>query len=381
MSDSSSQDRTERATPKRIRDARKRGEVPRSRELVSFVVVVSGLGMLMALSSALSGAAADWMRGALTLNAEMLARPDTMVAALGQRAGQAFAMILPLLGTGFLAGLVAPMMLGGWNLSGDALVPKLERIDPVKGMGRVFSLNGLVELVKALAKSLMLGAIGATYVIVRLDSIMALGREPLAPAMAHGLSLALGCLAWMCGGLLLIAAIDAPYQLWSYARKLRMTKQELKQEFKESEGSPEVKGRQRRLQQEVARRRMMEEVPTADVVITNPTHYAVALKYDSTSKGAPRVVAKGRDLIAASIRELAAEHRVPLISAPSLARALYRGAELGDEIPTVLYAAVAQVLGYVYQLAAMKAGRRQGPAPELPTIGDVPGGEPDPPDR
>ncbi|MDD3764641.1 MAG: flagellar biosynthesis protein FlhB [Nevskiales bacterium] len=374
----SAQDKTERATPKRLRDARKRGEVPRSRELASFVVVTSGLMTLLAISANLAGGAADWMRAALNIDPEVLAQPDSLIGALGRLTGQAFGLVLPVLGVGFLAGFAAPLMLGGWNLSAEALQPKLERIDPIKGLGRVFSSNALVELAKALLKAGALGAIAAAYVYSHLDELMALGREPVGQAMAHGLQLAIGCLMWMCGGLLLIAAIDAPYQLWSYAKKLKMTKQEVKQEFKESEGSPEVKGRLRRLQQEVAQRRMMQDVPTADVVVVNPTHYAVALKYDTQKMRAPRVVAKGRDLIAQTIRELAEQNKVPLVSAPPLARALYRGAELGDEIPAALYAAVAQVLIYVYQLRDIKAGRTAGTPPAPPVIDDVPGGEPDP---
>jgi flagellar biosynthetic protein FlhB len=372
----SSQDKTERATPKRIREARERGEVPRSRELASFVVVASGLMTLMAISASLAGGAADWMQQALTVEPMVLHNPGRIVGAFGTEVGHAFALVMPLLAMGFLAGLGAPLMLGGWNLSSKALKPDFTKIDPIKGFGRVFSLNGLVELVKALAKASLLGAVAAIYIVSHLDQIMALGREPLGPAMAHGLQLGLNCLSWMCGGLLLLALIDAPYQLWSYAKKLRMTKQELKQEFKESEGSPEVKGRLRRLQQEVAQRRMMDEVPTADVVVVNPTHYAVALKYGPDMR-APRVVAKGRDLIATTIRELASRHKVPLVSAPPLARALYRNAQLGDEIPAALYAAVAQVLSYVYQLRDIQAGLRTGAKPNPPRIEDVPGGEPD----
>ncbi|TJY62842.1 flagellar biosynthesis protein FlhB [Sinimarinibacterium sp. CAU 1509] len=377
MSDSSSQDKTERATPKRIREARERGEVPRSRELASFVVVASGLMTLMTISASLAGGAADWMQQALTVDPLLLRNPRSMVGAFGTEVGRAFSLVMPLLAMGFLAGIAAPLMLGGWNLSGKALNPDFKRLNPITGVGRIFSSNSLVELGKALAKATLLGAVAAIYVTGHLHQIMALGREPLGPAMAHGLQLGLNCLSWMCGGLLLLALIDAPYQLWSYAKKLRMSKQDLKQEYKEAEGSPEVKGRLRRLQQEIAQRRMMEDVPTADVVVVNPTHYAVALKYDRNMR-APRVVAKGRDLIATTIRELASRHKIPLVSAPPLARALYRNTQIGDEIPAALYSAVAQVLSYVYQLRDLQAGLRTGAKPTPPRIDDVPGGEPDP---
>lgn len=380
MSDqASTQDRTERATPKRLRDARKRGEIARSRELASFIVVAGGLLTLLLLSGSIAAGAAHWMQRALSPEMGLIERPQDLARHFGALLGGGFAIALPLLVVGFIAGLAGPMLLGGWNLSTEALKPDFKRVNPISGIGRIFSSNSLVELGKALLKAGALGAIAAAYVATRLDEIMALGRAPLAPAMAHALRIALGCLAWMCAGLLLIALIDAPYQIWAHAKKLRMTRQEVRQEHKEAEGAPEVKARQRQLQQEVSRRRMMEAIPTADVVVVNPTHYAVALKYDADSMRAPRVVAKGADLIALAIRELARQHRIPIVDAPPLARALYRHAGFGDEIPANLYAAVAQVLTYVYQLRDWR--RRPGaagPRPAAPRIGDIPGGEADP---
>jgi flagellar biosynthesis protein FlhB len=376
---SSTQDRTERATPKRLSDARKRGEIARSRELASFIVVAGGLLTLLLLSGSIAAGAAHWMQRALSPDLALVERPQELARYFGALLGAGFAVILPLLVVGFIAGFAGPILLGGWNLSAEALKLDFKYVNPVSGIGRIFSSNSLVELGKALLKAGALGAIAVLYVTTRLDEIMALGRQPLAPAMAHALGIALGCLAWMCGGLLLIALVDAPYQLWAHAKKLRMTRQEVRQEHKEAEGSPEVKGRQRQLQQEVSRRRMMEAVPTADVVVVNPTHYAVALKYDADKMRAPRVVAKGVDLLALSIRELARQHRIPIVDAPPLARALYRNAGIGDEIPANLYAAVAQVLTYIYQLRDWR--RRPGaagPRPNVPSIGDVPGGELDP---
>lgn len=380
MAENSAADRTERATPKRVRDARKRGEIARSRELASFIVVGSGVATLMALGGGLVNGAAAWMRRALAPDPALLDRPAELAGYLGAMTGGGFALAMPLLLVGLIAGLAAPLLLGGWNLSAEALKPDLGRVNPLKGLGRMFSSNSLVELVKGLLKVAALGGVFVIYLYANLDKLMALGREPPVLAMAHGLQLAMMCLAWMSGGLFLIAAIDAPYQLWSYAKRLRMTKQEVKQEYKEAEGSPEVKGRLRRLQQEVAQRRMMESVPTADVVVVNPTHYAVALKYEAGKMRAPRVVAKGVDLIAVTIRELAQKSRIPVVSAPPLARALYRTTDLDDEIPANLYAAVAQVLTYIYQLRQWRT--RPGPAvapPQPPVVGDVPGGEPDAP--
>ncbi len=374
-----SQDKTERATPKRIRDARKRGEVARSRELASLIVVGGGVITLMLLSAPLATGGARWMQRALSPDPQMLSRPADMTHHFASLIFGGFALALPLLIVGFLAGIVAPLLLGGWNFSNEALKPDFKRINPLSGIGRMFSMQSLVELAKTLLKALALGAIAAIYIATRLDEIMALGRQAAGPAMAGGLKIVLGCLGWTLAGLLLIALIDAPYQLWSYAKKLRMTRQEVRQEHKEAEGAPEVKGRQRQLQAQISQRRMMEAVPTADVIVVNPTHYAVALKYDAGKMRAPKVVAKGADLIALSIRELARQHRIPIVEAPPLARALYRGAQIDDEIPANLYSAVAQVLTYIYQLRSwrQKTGAA-GERPALPRIGDVPGGEPDP---
>ncbi len=207
------------------------------------------------------------------------------------------------------------------------------------------------------------------------DDLLSLAREPIGEAIRHSLKLCGMSLLVVSTGLIVIAAFDVPFQLWQYEKKLRMTRQQVKDEFKETEGRPEVKARVRALQQQAATRRMMEELPTADVVITNPTHFAVALKYDDTSMGAPRVVAKGKDLIAKRIREVAEEHGVPLFSAPPLARVLFRTAEIGDEVPARLYTAVAQVLAYIYQLNEIPRPGQRRPEPPVPDIDedDFPG--------
>lgn len=372
MSGDSAQERTEKPTPKRIRDARERGEVPRSRELAAAVGVGTGAIALLGLSAALAGGAIDWMRHALSPDVAVLREPALMGQWFGGVGFSGFKMVLPLLLAGWLAALVAPLMLGGWNISAKAITPDFGRCNPVKGIGRMFSAQALMELLKALLKSSVLGTIAVFYVLNHSGELQALGREDVVSAIAHGLKIAFGCLIWLCGGLVLIALVDAPYQVWSYIKKLRMSRQDLRDEHKQAEGSPEVKGRIRRVQQEIANRRMMEKVPTADVVVMNPTHYAVALKYEAGKMRAPRVIAKGVDLMALAIRDRAREHRVPILEAPPLARALYRGAAIDQEIPAVLYAAVAQVLTWVYQLRNKTAGKP-------PLIGEVPGGEVDPP--
>jgi flagellar biosynthetic protein FlhB len=265
-----------------------------------------------------------------------------------------------------VAALLAPIAIGGWNLSFDALIPKFEKLDPAAGLARIFSPRSLVELAKAFAKFLFIAPVAAWLLWSHTGELMGLGAEPVERALTHAATLAGHAFLVLAGTLGLIAAIDVPIQLWQHNQKLKMSRQELKEEAKESDGSPEMKGRIRRAQQELARRRMMQEVPKANVIVTNPTHFAVALQYDEKRMRAPIVVAKGADLIAARIREVATEHNVPIFEAPPLARALHRHVDLGGEIPSNLYVAVAQVLTYIYQ---MKAARNYGAVmPQPPTI-------------
>jgi len=375
MSESSSaQDRTERATPKRRQDARKRGQVPRSRELTTAAVMLASAAMLIWMGADISRGAMDLMRQSLSFDPALLASPRALPRVFAEVGGAALRLVLPFLGGLTLIALAAPTLLGGWNFSTEALAPDFNRLNPITGLGRIFSKDGLVELVKGLAKFTLVGVVAAIAWWAARGDLVALGTEPLPRAMAHGVSMCLHVFAYLCGALALIAAIDVPWQIWSYEKQLRMTKQEVKDEYKESEGRPEVKGRIRRMQQELANRRMMEKVPTADVVIVNPTHYAVALEYKAGSMRAPKVVAKGADLIALHIRDLAKQNKVPVVEAPPLARAIFRSTELDADIPVALYAAVAQILSYVYQLRVY----RSGPPPAVPQVGDVPGGEPDP---
>jgi flagellar biosynthetic protein FlhB len=272
-------------------------------------------------------------------------------------------IVLPILGATFCAALAAPIAIGGWNFSAGALVPQFSRLNPVNGMGRVFSTRGLVELGKGLAK---VGVVGVTaWVLLKglTPQLMGLSSEPLNNAIGHAVALAGYALLVLTCGLAIIAGFDVPFQLWQHARDLRMTREEVKEEFKESEGSPETRGRIREVQRALAKGRMLQDVPKADVIITNPTHYAVALRYDEKKMHAPLVVAKGTDLLAAKIREIAAEHGVPVVEAPPLARALHKSVEIGREVPAALYVAVAQVLTYVYQL---KAARERGATPPPP---------------
>jgi flagellar biosynthesis protein FlhB len=308
----------------------------------------------------------DMMRGGLAISREQIFDEGAMVRAFGDMSSMALHAVAPVLVLTLIAALGAPLALGGWSFSGKALSPDFSRLSPMAGIARMFSLRAGVELGKALGKFAIVGIAGAMVLWINLDKLMGLGGEPIHAAIGHAMSVAGQALIALTAALVLIAAIDVPFQLWQYHQEMRMTREEVQQEHKESEGSPEMKGRIRALQREMAERRMMDAVPTADVIVVNPTHYAVALRYDDKTMRAPTVVAKGVDLMAARIREVASEHKIPIFEAPPLARALHRTAEIGDEIPTGLYVAVAQVLTYIFQLRA--AVRDRLSPPPLPKI-------------
>ncbi len=288
--------------------------------------------------------------------------PQYMVVRLGDLSLDALLSFAPLLLALVLAALASPFFLGNWNFSLKALSPDLERLDPFKGLARLFSWNGLVELVKAVAKALLVGGVAIWVLWSERDDIFSLFGLPIDIGLSRAGHLINYSFLVIVLAMLLIVAIDVPFQLWHYYDKLKMSKEEVKQEGKEMEGNPEIKGRIRQLQREAARKRMMSTVPTADVIVTNPTHYAVALAYKS-GMGAPKILAKGMGEIALKIREIGAQNGVPLLEAPPLARALYRHAELDQEIPSTLYAAVAEVLAYVYQLASWRESGGNYPMP------------------
>lgn len=341
--------RTERASPKRLQDARDKGQVPRSRDLSAAFVFGSTLLVVMAAGEHMAGGAARWFSSALQPDSPATLAPAQLAGAAGDVALKAFIVAAPLLLAGFIAALVSPVLIGGWTFSTQALMPDFSRVSPFKGIGRMFSSQALAEVGKAVLKAVLIFGVGALMLWNSRDAFIALGHFEGASAIGAGLSQCFKLLAQLGTCLVLIAAVDVGVQLWGYHRNLRMTREELREESKETEGRPEVKARIRRTQLAMSQRRMMEAVPKADVIVTNPTHYAVALQYTDRMR-APKVIAKGADEIAARIREIAKEHRVPLLSAPPLARSLYRACDLGQEIPANLYAAVAQVLTWVYQL-------------------------------
>ncbi|MFM7708639.1 MAG: flagellar biosynthesis protein FlhB [Gammaproteobacteria bacterium] len=363
MAERDDQERTQEATPKKREDARKKGQVPRSVDLGAAAVTLATAGALFAFGSGAAQGLMGMLTEGLTLRSTELAHDDVMLRHLGELSALALLAVVPLFAAMLVAAIAAPAMIGGWNFSSESLSFKPERLDPVAGFGRMFSLRSLVELIKSLAKFALIAAIGVLVIRSQIGEIRALATQPLGPAIIESGRMALFALLAMAAGLGLIAGIDAPFQLWQYAKELRMSHQEIREETKESEGSPETRGRIRSMQQAAARRRMMQDVPKADVVVTNPTHFAVALRYDEKQDHAPVVLAKGADDVAARIRDAAREHGVPLVSAPPLARALFRHVDIGRPIPHTLFVAVAQVLTYVFQL---KLARRRGYAPPKP---------------
>jgi flagellar biosynthesis protein FlhB len=363
MSEDSDQEKTEEPTSKRLEDAHKKGQIARSRELNTFAMLITSAILLLVLGKQMGKGLLDIMRTQFHLSREIIFDPLSPVIYLKQVMMDGVMLIAPFIAALVVVAIVAPLALGGWVFSWEALTPKFEKLDPIKGIARMFALRGLIELIKALLKILLIFVVAVVLSRHYSNELIGLGTEPLEQSISHALGIISMSFLVLSASLILVVMIDVPYQLWDHSKKLKMTLQEIKDEMKESEGSPEVKARQRRTQMSMAQNRMMTEVPNADVIITNPSHYAVALKYDPNSNGAPKLVAKGVDLIAAQIRLLAVGANVPLLASPPLARALYYSTEINKEIPNGLYLSVAQVLAYVYQLKTARQNHWDEPLP------------------
>ena len=372
MADEQDLERNYPATPRRLEQARERGQVARSRELTTAGVALAAAGGIVSLGPALAGACADIVRRGLSIDRDAAFSDDRMLGMLSDLSGASLTALIPLLLVIIAATLLSPMLLSGWVFSPQALAPDFKRLNPLRGLKNMVSTHALAELVKAILKCVLIGTIGTCIVVAGWDEMAALATQSGAAGIAQVGGLIGGALFLLAGGLVAIALIDVPYQYWRFHRELRMSREELRQEMREMEGDPQLKARIRALQRQAARRRMMESVPKATVIVTNPTHYAVALDWREGQMRAPRVVAKGAGLIAQRIKEIGAAHGVPLLEAPPLARALHAHAELDAEIPHTLYAAVAQVLAWVYQL---RRSREEGaPKPDVPEAIDVPAG-------
>ena len=361
-------ERTEEPSARRLEQARERGQVPRSRELTNFATMIGGSATLIAIGGTMASRMAEIMRSSLQFDPARLGSTELMTSTLGGAILSALTAELPIFGTMVGLVLLASIALGGWNFSPVALTPDFTRLSPLSGLERLFGLHGVTELGKALLKCVVIGGVCAGIVSWLFKDVMALGHMPLRAAIGRGVGLLGWAFVWLSASLSIIALVDVPLQLFQFHRSLRMTRQELRDEAKESDGRPETKHRIRQMQQTLARRRMMHKVPLADVVIVNPTHFAVALKYDPKNMRAPRVLAKGVDLVAANIRRIAEEHRVAVFESPKLARALYKSTDLNREIPAGLYVAVAQVLSYIFRVRTLNptaAARLTRPEPKL----------------
>ena len=366
MAENDTGERTEEATPRRREEARKKGQVVRSRELVTAAITIGGAAGVWLLGGDLAMEMEQLTRGVFTQAGEGIDTPSRMVAAFGEAALMALLASMPILLLLWVLGLASSIAVGGLSFSAEALQPKFDRLSPAKGLGRMFGVQALIELVKAAGKFIVLGLVVALILQHYTDEFLTLGRGGVRETLTHALDLLAFTFLLVSLSLLIIVAIDLPFQLWNFKRQLKMSKQEVREEYKEMEGKPEVKGRIRRLQRELAQRRMMQKVPQADVVITNPEHFAVALKYDPNKPGAPVVLAKGVDFIALQIRQIAKSNDVQIFEAPPLARALYHTTELDREIPEGLYLAVAQVLAYVFSLRQFGAAYSRPPPRDYP---------------
>ncbi|MDN3649376.1 flagellar biosynthesis protein FlhB [Reinekea marina] len=361
-----SQEKTEEPTPKKKEKAREEGDVTRSKELNTSGILLTAALCLLVFGPFIASSFLKVM--AFCFSFDPRASWDTSIATdylqvviyeMAWAVSPMFAFLL-------LASIVAPISLGGWNFSTKAMAPKFSRMNPLSGLKRMFSMNSLVELGKGWGKVLVVGAAAVIVLIGLKNEFLSMVFQPTHQAIGHSAKVLAWSFLFICASTILIVLVDVPFQIHSHAKKLRMTMQEVKEEFKNTEGKPEVKAKVRQLQREMANRRMMSDVPDADVIITNPTHYAVALKYEPNAMPAPVLLAKGVDEVALKIREIGSEYKIPIVEMPALARSIFHHTKIGGEIPEGLYIAVAQVLAYIYQIDMWKKGQAAEP-PRKPT--------------
>ena len=367
-------EKTEDPTSKKITDSRKKGQIARSRELSTTLVLVASAIAFLLIGEQVATALYDVMQRMFTLSRDETYDYNHMFQAWGYALEAVTIPVVFILLIAMIGGIYGSIALGGYNFTWESAAPKANKISPIAGFKRMFGMNGLVELLKAIGKFVVVAGMAYVALIIFQDEALHLDLEIYTRNIFHALELIAWALLMLCCALIPIAAIDVPYQSYKHKEEMKMTKQEVKDERKNSEGDPQVKGRIRRLQYQAAARRMMQEVPKADVVVTNPTHFSVALKYDQNGNRAPVVVAKGADELAMHIRKIAAAHGVPIVSSPPLARAIFHTTEADQEIPEKLFMAVAQVLAYVYQVKAFKNGKGKRPPPlrkDLPIPDDM----------
>jgi flagellar biosynthetic protein FlhB len=372
LAEESDLEKTESASPRKIEKAREAGDIPRSKELATFSILAAATAGFWIVGNSMIASLKKTMQESLSFKEMPTFNIEQIMINYSLIVKDLIITFGPFIGILILTALITPLLIGGWSFTMSSLAPNFGKLNPMSGLAKIISINSLVELLKAIAKVIFI-CLAAWYLIQsHLLDVMSLMSQPIEAGGANQIELILLSLTVLVGTLAIISMIDVPYQLWTYNKKLKMTKQEVKDESKESEGNPEIKAKIRQQQREMARRRMMTKVPTADVVVTNPTHFSIALSYPENANHAPIVVAKGVDEVAMVIREIAKEHGVTTIEAPPLARALYKMTDVDEEIPPSLYNAVAQILAYVHQLRVFKqTGEFQ---PSLPNLLELPPG-------
>ncbi|GEA11716.1 flagellar biosynthesis protein FlhB [Alteromonas sp. KUL49] len=356
-------EKTEEPTGKKIEDARKKGQIARSRELSTALVLIASAIMFLMMGG--------WIAESVyrvTQRMFILSRDETydithMFAAWGEAISAMSGPVVAFMLVTMIAGIYGSIAIGGYNFTWESVKPKGSKMNPLSGMKRIFGINGLVELIKSIAKFFVIAGMGVIALLYFKDEALHLDLELYPRNLFHAFDMIEWAFLLLVCGMIPITIIDIPYQIYKHNKEMKMTKQEVKDERKNAEGDPMVKGRIRKLQYQAAAKRMMQEVPKADVVVTNPTHYSVAIKYEDSGNRAPVVVAKGTDELAMHIRKIATANDVPLIPSPMLARAIYYSTEVDDEVPNGLFMAVAQVLAHVYQLKAYRAGKGKRPKP------------------
>jgi len=366
----SSQEKTEEPTTRKKEKAREEGQIPRSRELTTTFILLAGTIGMVVFGSFMVGKLASIGRYNFTLNREVIFNTEAMVEHFSISLYHGVLAVAPVFALLFVAAIAGPIGLGGWMFSAKSMAPKGSRLNPLAGLKRMFALKALMELAKALGKVLLILSVALLMLYIQQQSILRLSDQDTQTAMAYSLRLTGQAAIALAAVTVIIAMIDIPFQIFENQKKLKMSRQEVKDEMKDTDGKPEVKSKIRQLQQEMAQRRMMAEVPKADVVITNPTHYSVALKYDPDTMSTPILLAKGGDHMAMKIREIARAHNIVIMESAPLARAIYHTTEVEQEVPADLYMAVAQVLAYVFQLRNFRKGR--GERPEYPRNIKVP---------
>lgn len=371
MAEETGQEKSQEPTQKRIQDARKKGDIARSKELATLALLMASAAAALLFGSSVTSTMAAVFSASFSVHGDAIADTAYMGIFLYQALRDAFLSLWGFFLLVTLATILSSIALGGWNFSAESLQPKGSRLNPLAGIKRMFSLKSLIELFKAIAKVLLVGTVAVFAIAFLRPELMALAAESVNAAIGHATTIIAWAFVVISATMIFIVLIDVPFQLHDYNKKLKMTMQEVKDEMKNTEGKPEVKQRIRQLQYEMSQRKMMQDVPKADVVITNPTHYSVAIRYDQQEGDAPVVLARGADFVALKIREIAREHDIPVVEAAPLARALFYATQPGDEVPTGLYTAVAQVLAYVFQLRSRDAGAPR-PRPPQPHELEIP---------